>query len=186
MSGSIFDDLDAIRTSPGTGPGAVTELLATVQVRKPRKDEFVRTRPEPAMAITTAVYRDETTIGRETYFVYPSMRGEMLGLTTDVTLTVTITRQGVLLLWPVPALQEGRFNNWTLSARRAALEAQSRWVRMAANSALGAYDVQIAGADLPDPEWPDKTLSELLEVAFQGRIIDSIDHPIVKRLRGLI
>jgi hypothetical protein len=33
--------------------------------------------------------------------------------------------------------------------------------------------------------WPEKSLSELLKLAFRDRIIDSAEHPVVKRLRGL-
>ena len=56
---------------------------------------------------------------------------------------------------------------------------------MVADMALGAYRIHLAEGDLPDPLWPAKTLPELLKLAFKGRIVDSIDHPVVRRLRGL-
>ncbi len=48
----------------------------------------------------------------------------------------------------------------------------------------GMYDVNVAQGVIPEPNWPDKSLSELLQLCFQTRLIDSIDHPILKRLRG--
>ena len=33
--------------------------------------------------------------------------------------------------------------------------------------------------------WPEQTLNDLLEIAFQDRIIQSAEHPVVRRLRGL-
>ena len=36
-----------------------------------------------------------------------------------------------------------------------------------------------------DPVWPDKSLGELLTIAFNnGRLIDSLDHPVIQRLLG--
>lgn len=41
-----------------------------------------------------------------------------------------------------------------------------------------------ARGDFDAPEFPDKPLNELLEIAFKGRVIDSTDHPICRKLRG--
>ncbi|MGB5832080.1 MAG: hypothetical protein WBG92_08825 [Thiohalocapsa sp.] len=53
-----------------------------------------------------------------------------------------------------------------------------------ANMGLGAYEVFEASGDLPDPTWPELTFTEILKVAFKGRYITEIDHPVVRRLRG--
>ena len=37
----------------------------------------------------------------------------------------------------------------------------------------------------PRAEWPDCRFGELLRLAFRERLIDSVDHPVVRRLRGL-
>ena len=79
----------------------------------------------------------------------------------------------------------GRRNAWAEAAREAAETGKQKWVRMVADMALGAYRIYLAEGDLPDPLWPAKTLAELLKLAFKGRIVDSIDHPVVRRLRGL-
>jgi hypothetical protein len=49
---------------------------------------------------------------------------------------------------------------------------------------LGAYDVRVATAPLPDPEWPVLGFDAILELAFRGRVIDSLDHSVLRRLRG--
>jgi hypothetical protein len=38
---------------------------------------------------------------------------------------------------------------------------------------------------IPDPVWPDMTFQELLRIGFRDRVVDRIDHPLIKRLRGL-
>jgi hypothetical protein len=50
---------------------------------------------------------------------------------------------------------------------------------------LGAYEYAAALNGLPDPEWPEITFPEVLRIAFRDRIIDSEDHVVVRRLRGL-
>jgi hypothetical protein len=59
------------------------------------------------------------------------------------------------------------------------------WVRLAADMSLGAYRIYQAEGQLSEPLWPEKTLPELLKLGFKDRIIDSAEHPVVKRLRGL-
>jgi hypothetical protein len=48
---------------------------------------------------------------------------------------------------------------------------------------LGAYEVSIADLDKP-AVWPDTPFQELLRIAFKGKLIDTLSHPVLKRLRG--
>ncbi len=56
---------------------------------------------------------------------------------------------------------------------------------MRADMSLGAYRIHKAEGVLPDPEWPDRRFSELLEIAFGGRVIADADHPAIRKLRGI-
>jgi hypothetical protein len=55
---------------------------------------------------------------------------------------------------------------------------------VAANMNAGSYDVFTASAQLAEPDWPALSLRELLAVAFKERLIESADHPVLKKLRG--
>ena len=58
---------------------------------------------------------------------------------------------------------------------------------MSPNSRASGYRVTEAEGRLSEPEWPkDKSFNKLLTIAFADRIILSEDHPIVRRLRGLV
>jgi hypothetical protein len=59
------------------------------------------------------------------------------------------------------------------------------WVRIKANSSLGAYEIFKADGALSEPEWPGLTFSELLRIAFRDYYVNKLDHAVVKRLRGL-
>ena len=64
----------------------------------------------------------------------------------------------------------------------------TKWIRVKANMSLGAYEIYEAQSpDLANPEWPDLAYNELLRIAFRAEgVISSADHPVVKKLRGLI
>jgi hypothetical protein len=45
--------------------------------------------------------------------------------------------------------------------------------------------VAVALAQLAEPVWPDlPPFGEILRIAFRDRRIDSLEHPILRRLRG--
>jgi hypothetical protein len=50
----------------------------------------------------------------------------------------------------------------------------------------GTYNVYEADAKLPEPEWPNHDIDELLQVAFRGKIITDIDHPVIQSSLGRI
>jgi hypothetical protein len=62
--------------------------------------------------------------------------------------------------------------------------AKKSWVRVQADMGLGAYVAYVPKVDLPDPEWPQISLRDLLKLAFRNAYIDSMDHPALRRLRG--
>jgi hypothetical protein len=164
----------------------VRKLLTTVPVRKPNRQDFVRVHPDPAYRLTPAAII-ELKEDREVYVVTSEMAVELPGEFALATLFTTVNRQGVLHLWPVrlPGA-DGKHNEWHRSAMEAAELAMHGWVRVSANMALGAYGVFAATGDLPDPTWPDLSFLEILKTAFRDRIINSVDHPVVQRLRGAV
>jgi hypothetical protein len=180
----IFADLDALRLSPDAAAVAgTTEILSHVPIRKPNRHEFVRTRPEPEFWFDTGVFEDKEE--RETFFVTPAMREALVGEIRPVLLVPTMTRQGVLLLWPLKLPTEGqRYSGWTETAREAAELAKTKWVRLAADMGLGGYRLYQAEGELSEPVWPDKPLTEIMKIAFRERIVDSENHPVIRRLRG--
>jgi hypothetical protein len=163
----------------------VKKLLTTVPVRKPNRQDFVRVHPDPAFRLTPAAII-ELKDDREVYLVTPDIAEEIPGEFKVVTLFTTINRQRVLHLWPVylPSA-DGRHNEWHRSAAEAAERAQERWIKLVANQPLGAYEITEALSTLAPPEWPPVSFEEILRVAFRDRIVDSPDHPLIRRLRGL-
>ena len=161
----------------------VKKALLTVPVRKPGRQDFVRVHPDESFRLETAVL--ELKEDRETYLVDPNIWHELPGEIVPKVLCTTINRQGVLTLWPIrlPG-EDGRHDEWNRSALEAAEMAQKRWIRVAANMGLGAYEVYEAVGNIPEPEWPEIDFQEILRIGFRDRFITSLDHPVVLRLRG--
>ncbi len=159
----------------------VTKALITVPVRKPGRQAFVRVREGEEWRLRTMLL--ELKEERETYIVeaplWPHVADELI----PFSLHLTIDRQKTLFLWPVK-LPGDRAMAWHTSAQEAARIAEEKWVKVCANMHVGAYDVHVADGDLGEPEWPDASFEEILGIAFKDRIIDSLDHPVLKRLRG--
>jgi hypothetical protein len=164
----------------------VKRLLTTVPVRKPNRQDFVRVHSDPAFRLTpTAVI--EVKEDREVFLVTPNMAQFLAGEFSTVTLFTTINRQGTLHIWPVKLpTPEGRQNEWHRSAAEAAERAMKKWVRVTASMSLGAYEIFEASGDFPEPVWPDYSFEEILKTAFRDRIVDRPDHPLVKRLKGVL
>lgn len=161
----------------------VKRIVTTVPVRKPDRTWFVRVRPGEEWRLSTGIVelKDE----RETYLVAPSLRHELASEMTPKVLFTAINRQGVLFLWIVKLPNvDGRSDTWSQSALAAATQAEGGWVRVIPNNTLGGYDLYTARAGLPDPEWPDLSFQEIIRLAFKDRMIDSLDHPVVRRLKG--
>ena len=163
----------------------VKKLLTTIPVRKPGPQEFVRVHPSPDYRENFPIIelKDE----REEYIVTASLVPELIGEFVIKTLYLAINRQGTLSFWPVrlPG-PDGKDMNWWKSGREAAALAMKDWVRVKANMNLGAYDIFEAASVISEPDWPTLGYWELIKIAFRDHLIDRIDHPVIKRLRGQV
>jgi hypothetical protein len=163
----------------------VKKLLTTVPIRRPHRQDFVRVHPDLSYRVSS-VGIIELKEDREVYLVLPSMAEGLRSELAVATLFTGMTRQEVLFIWPVklPA-PDGKSNAWHQTAAEAAERAMKRWIRMTSNTHLGAYEIFEATGNWPDPEWPELPFPEILKLAFRGRIVDTPDHSLVHRLKGM-
>jgi hypothetical protein len=183
-TGDPFDLSNLRLTQDFVGTAGVKKLLTTVPVGKPNKQDFFRVHPSPEYRMEVAVI--EFKEDRETFLLPLPLAKQLPGEFTMVTLYTAINRQGVVRLWPVPLpTPDGKVNEWHRSAAEAAELAMTRWVRMKSNMSLGAYEIFEAASTIPDPAWPGLTFQELIRIAFRVHMVGSLDHPVIKRLRGL-
>jgi hypothetical protein len=163
----------------------VKKVLTTVPVGRPSKERFFRTHPLPSWVFPTWIL--ENKVSGETYLVSAEVASALGDQVRAVELHAAIDRQNNPFLIPIPLPgPNGVRNPWHESLAQAVERARIVWLRISANKDLGGYDIYEATAKLPDPVWPDITMDELLEIAFRGRIIQNVDHPIVQERLGKI
>jgi hypothetical protein len=163
---------------------AVKKLLTTIPVRKPGRQVFFRVHPNPE-------YRDSFPMidlkdDREEYIVARHLVPELATELVHKQLCLAITRQGTVFFLPLrlPG-PDGKDMEWWRSMREHAERAQTHWIRVIPNQELGAYEALQAADNLSEPEWPELKFWDLIKIAFKDYLITSLDHPVVKRLRGL-
>ena len=164
---------------------AVKPLIATIKTRKPNSQEFFRVRPGIEWRFETCLYEEPGT--REFYMVIPALWHLHSDEIKPKTLVLTISRDSLVpFLWPLnlPSA-DGRTNSWNESAMELAKAATTNWVRRVSDQTASMYIAFTAVGDLPDPEWPeDLTMQEYLKLAFKDRLIDDVNHPCLRKLRG--
>ena len=164
---------------------AAKKLLTVIPVKRPHRQDFVRVHPDKEYRLLTAVL--ELHEDRETFLVPPQFitsLGE--GEHYIATLFLYVTRQKTVGIWPAKMPDpNGRQNAWHTSGLDAAERAMKSWIRVVPDMSLGAYTVIEVTEKLCEPEWPELSLQELLRIAFKGRIVDSPDHLVIRKLRGL-
>jgi hypothetical protein len=163
----------------------VRKVITLVPNRKPNKSEWFQVRPGEAWRLQTAVLELERGIERSTYLVTPSLWAELSGEISPALLLTCINRANDLFLWRIKLPgPDGRSNTWTESALEIAQAAAGTWCRMKSDTTNGIYSHWVSTEPLSDPKWPDLTFNEIIKLAFRGRMIDSLDHPVVRELRG--
>jgi hypothetical protein len=177
-------DLASLRLNPSfIETAGVKKLLTTVPARRPSPQDFVRVHPSPDYRENFAMIdlKDD----REDYLVRRELLPDLAGEVIYKTVFTAINRQGVVFLWPIrlPA-PDDRKSDWPRSAREAAEMAMGQWVRLKANMSLGAYEITVAESVMAEPVWPDLSYQELVRIAYRDRMIATLDHAVVKRLRG--
>lgn len=162
----------------------VKKALLTLPVRKPSREWFVRVQPDLAYQLHTPVIELKET--NELYLVRQHLWDTLTGESTftPMMLFLAVNRQQTPFFWPIrPPGPDGRINSWSKSALEAAQMAMHTWVRVTPDASLGGYNVFYA-EHASEPVWPDLSMPALLRIAFRDHFIETLDHPILRQLRG--
>jgi len=155
----------------------------TVSVKKPTKTTYVRVHDSPAYRMALATLVDDMGV---MYAVHPKILYAVADEAKATMLYTAMDDSGNVFLLPVglPG-SDGSTNAWWQSGHAAAAIAQKEWVRIVAVKTAGHYVTKTAVVDKGEPKWPAKSFEELLNTAFaDGRLIDSMDHPFMRKLNG--
>jgi hypothetical protein len=163
----------------------VNPPVLDIPIRRPNKLKFYRVHP------TFVVDRDILVVpdgmDETTYLCYPKLIDVFPEAIKRARLYPYIGTDKTLCLWRINhATQKGGKRNQKVfdTAVRAASAAKTEWTRIWWRQEVGHYTHQTARADLGEPLWPDLTFEEMLVIAFEGMVIDSLDHEVLRELRN--
>ncbi len=165
--------------------GNAEKIQVPLSVRKPERGEYIRVFPDnddPYSVITLEFKEGNNTT---LYLVSPEIAVQIEDEVRTSRLQLTTTRYEAYYIWPLK-ISKGRSNSWNDSAYAAAQEAMESWVRVKSMLDIGVYEPWRATAEIPEPTWPEKSMDELVDEAFGENKIDSMDHIVLKKLRGEI
>ena len=142
--------------------GIATEYTV-IPIRNPKPDEFFRCMPEENYSMDTNILSLKT--DNEWYLIDPDIlhQIQLESQLKVMTLYVCVTMNSTPFVTCIPQPNElGQINSWHESGHRTMEEAKQFWVRRQADRSNGGYIITKAmNAKLPDPKWPEMTLSEI-------------------------
>jgi hypothetical protein len=137
--------------------------------------------------IDTLILEHEDGLDRNLYLVAADLRVDLMDELRLTRLFTAMTKRGTQFLWPVKLPLDGNAQRaWSASAIAAAEETKTLWVKLVGDKGAGAYRYIKATGDLGEPQWQDKSLGELLQLAFKERYIGTLEHEVLRDLRGEI
>jgi hypothetical protein len=183
-SGSRFDPKryrQANNVQPVDGEAHTTKIQTVIPVRKPSRKQFIFAKPSPDFRVDNLpTLQDEVT--GDIYLLAADLEfpADVENKIDYLNLATAITVDGSLFLW----FYKNSTNSWSQSARIAIREASRQWVRVIPDKSSNGYIIELPKVAPAPPTWPNYTFPEILEIAFGARYIDSLEHPLVKKLRG--
>ena len=177
-------DISSLRITTNFGDRmGVKKILINVPVGKPNKSTFFRVRDGQDWEFPAYTF-DKKEVN-EKYILSPAMAEIVPESVRAVRIYAAVDRRGNPMLIPLPLPgEDGRTNPWHNSLAIAIERAKHKWVRVVANMQAGTNDLLEAQGELDPPEWGEETIDQLVDIAFRGKIISNIDHPIIQELLG--
>jgi hypothetical protein len=181
-------DPASLRLSQETiGNLGVRETLVSIRCRKPTKEEFVRVHPKEDYRLQTYVLELKQT-ENELYLVAPFLWSSLAGEPTfgpRAFFTAISRHSREVFLWPcLLPKPDGKQPDWVTIPLEAARQAETIWTRVTWDESQRRHRIYRATETLSNPEWPDLSFRELLNLAFKDRKIETLDHPVLRKLRG--
>ena len=150
----------------------------SIECRDPRSDEWFRVRLGVERGASTLALRDAGT--GDLYLVTRDLWQALQPLLMPVCLRACINIDGGVFLWAIaiPAVEGGPELQTTPACVVADL-AEKTWCRVVFDADLQQYITSTKSRSVPNSLWPDVSFLDLVQAAFGGRVITSLDHPII-------
>lgn len=177
-------DINALR-GVSRGNAVFRKPEPKICLARPRNEEFFQIHPDLDQFLIGCVVQVAGHDGRlgDLYVLAPDVAEQCPEVGKAKILVPCALRRGGYVLWPVRYVSEGeRRDSWTESAYQIIHEHTGNWIRV--QSGRGAYSCVVAQVQGDGATWPDGGLDALYSRALKGRVIQNVNHPVLRQLRG--
>lgn len=149
-----------------------------IPVREPAEGDVVRTNTDDGQQYRCPTVTDDVTgeVYRVDHDLIWKTKARFVELYGMRSFTLAISRDGSMFLWPIDS--EDLFD---------AIQATgNRWVEVTLD---GGADIRLwdfSQRGLMEPIWPDLLPREIIDMGFQSRVIERLDHPLIQRVHARI
>ncbi|ABA88055.1 hypothetical protein Pcar_0798 [Syntrophotalea carbinolica DSM 2380] len=176
-----FNLKDLVLSDSYAAPATATPQTGEIELGYPGKLDFCRVHPDKEYLAQLLILDDPR--GKQTYITSPRLADELEGDAVPAVVALCANQHGEQFLWvaKLPWYDGEPFATTRLEAMD---RARTEWVRLRRSITRKGYDIISAAKPFPEPVWSDETFENLIRQAFKNNVIGSLDHPIVKKLRG--
>lgn len=179
-------DLNQFRLSQDFAQSTgVKRATSAIPLQKPSKQLWFAVSPNEEHRFPAAVieFGEES---KEMYLVGGQLLTELEGEWSPRLLCLCQTKNGSCFWWPIRQPdEEGKLDSWNESAHSIIADHSGEWIRLLRDQELGRYEAMTT-TGFQKPIWPNESLEELMaRTVVKGKYIDSINHHVVRKLRGM-
>lgn len=167
----------------------ISEIPLTA-TKKVKKNVYFRTKDgDDFIPLSLMTLPDPRDMEEQAYLVHPSIVGKLSELADQIKTSwchLIITRDGEKKILYTPAVTDLNKGSAIVIARAKIIEeSKHKWLRMSWDPDVKIHRAIYPKFEIPEPEWGDlEPLAEMIFQAFDGRLIEGVDHELVKYLLG--
>jgi len=153
-------------------------------IRKPGTKNFFQAHPDDSYCLYGVPVLEDSE--RNIHLLDPDFDApeDVARFIYSVNLACCVTHRQGVFVW----FFKSSANDWSKSAKSVLRKARTEWVRIRPNMDLSCYMTEPAPEELAavQPRWPDLSFEQILESAFEGRIVKDVNNPVVRELQGKV
>ncbi len=186
-----FANLDDFKVSQDFREFETQVDYSSIPLRKPGKQQWFRAHPEIKLDNVCFLEVEQDEGPPEAFLLHSAIAAQLRDLPgfSKRSIRLCVSRpNNSPFVWPLkmPRGSGSKHEEWSKSAIRVATKAETEWVRIQSDMQLGAYKHITANADWEEPVWPPLDIGEILRRSLgEQHIISSVDHSVVREIRGL-
>jgi hypothetical protein len=170
----------ASSANPEGGVSNDSKIQTKLEVRTSNKKWWYRAHRDAEFQIPVELLVIEGGRDEGTWLLEPDVEfsDELSQHIVPAILTRCITSDGTEFLFLAKQTEKSPRS----STRRLISEAREKWIQSTWNGNSKSYDFRYASQLRREPVWPEKTIDELIDLGFDGFIINNPNHEVVNRL----